>query len=218
MQNKNTFMKKYAFYIALAVCIIAVGAVTVIAALQSPANENTPIEQAQDVNKAEDETLQDAQASASVEPTPSPSASAAKDASSKTKAAVTLKKPLDGEIILAFSGEELIHNKTLDMWMAHNGVDLSAEKNTDVSAALAGEVESVTNDSSMGIVVTLKHSDSKTVYAGLSACDVKEGDKLNAGDKIGTAGTPAFEADSGAHLHFEYIVNGKYVDPEKYFG
>ena len=40
MQNKNTFMKKYAFYIALAVCIIAVGAVTVIAALQSPANEN----------------------------------------------------------------------------------------------------------------------------------------------------------------------------------
>ena len=44
MQNKNTFMKKYAFYIALAVCIIAVGAVTVIAALQSPANENTPIE------------------------------------------------------------------------------------------------------------------------------------------------------------------------------
>lgn len=217
MQNKNTFMKKYAFYIALAVCIIAVGAITVIAALQSPVSEDTPIKQAQDVNKANDQTLQDAKASASPSPAPSPSASKAA-ASSKAKDTVTLTKPLNGEIILAFSGDELIHNKTLDMWMAHNGVDLSAAKNTDVLAALAGEVKSIESDSNMGTVVTLTHNNSKTIYAGLSSCDVKKGDKLNAGDKIGTAGTPAFEADSGAHLHFEYIVNGKYVDPEKYFG
>lgn len=219
MQNKNKFLGKYAFYIALAVCIIAVAAVTIIAASQSPLNGDTPIEQsqAQDVGKSDDETLNNAQSTASASPSASPSASSDQQTAAKPKASVSLKKPLSGEIIRAFSGEELIYNQTLDMWTTHNGVDISAEKENAVAAALAGEVESVVNDSSMGIVVTLSHSNSKTVYAGLESADVKEGDKLNAGDAIGTAGTPAFEADTGAHLHFEYIVDGEYVDPQKYF-
>ena len=42
---------------------------------------------------------------------------------------------------------------------------------------------------------------------------VKEGDKVNAGQQLGTAGIPPFESDLGVHVHFEYLENGKYADP-----
>ena len=102
--------------------------------------------------------------------------------------------------------------------MTHNGVDISAENSDEVVAALPGEIASVKNDDSKGKTVEVSHSDgSRTVYAGLSEVVVEEGGKINAGQKLGIAGTPSFEADKGAHLHFEYIVDGKYKDPVEYF-
>ena len=67
--------------------------------------------------------------------------------------------------------------------------------------------ERVSNDAQQEMIEKVRE------YAGLSDLSVKEGDKVNAGQQLGTAGIPPFESDLGVHVHFEYLENGKYADP-----
>ena len=222
------FIKKNAFYIGLVVCVLAIGTISVIASLPQPEDDPSEI-----VDNTQGENLKDAQeqrddeakpskdalsGEASKSPEPTKTSNTAKTNVNRGSATVSLTKPLEGEIITSFSGETLVFNSTVNMWMTHNGIDISAENNTEVVAALPGEVSSVVNDDSKGKIVEITHTNgAKTLYAGLSEADVEEGSKVNAGQKIGTAGTPAFESDKGPHLHFEYSVEGKFKDPTEYF-
>lgn len=223
----TTFIRKQGFYIALALCIVAVGVVTFLAV----GNSESISEQSEvDVQKQEAPNLEQEMSRYSPSPTvtasPTPTASpTATPSATPTKAPVvqqanqsTLTMPLEGEIIKAFSGDTLVYNATLNMWMTHNGVDISAAKDAKVKAAIAGEVKSVETDESKGMVITISHSNQReTVYVGLAEAAVEEGAKVNAGQEIGTAGIPGFESGEGAHLHFEYKVDGKYVDPAENF-
>ena len=221
--NAWNFIKKNLFYICLILCVAAIGVVTVIVSL--PKEEKKPAEAA---DKQQTESLSDVEQSsaapdesktaASPEPTPEATHKATSSGSSKpVKLKLTL--PLKGQITEHFSGEVLVFNKTLNMWMTHNGIDISAEENTEVCAALSGTVDKVESDDTKGKTVHITHTDgSVTVYSGLSDCEVEAGSKVNSGQQIGSAGTPAFESAEGPHLHFEYIVSGEYVDPEKFIG
>ena len=220
------FIKKQGFYLVLIFCVLAAGTICYFA-VNAPGETKQPEDQ--NVQKQEAPSLEDelkARQSATPAPSPSPSAtpvpsatpspSASADASQKAAQTVKLTMPLDGEVTKAFSGETLVFNATLNTWMTHNGIDISAAKNTKVVAALAGTVTKVENDPSKGKIVTIEHTGKQqTVYAGLEEASVKEGDKVNAGQEIGKAGTPGFEAAEGAHLHFEYLANGNYADPLK---
>lgn len=223
------FLKKNLFYVGLVVCVVTICGVAIISSL--PKQKDSPTEI---VDKQESETLKEAQDNlnkesddkAENEPTAtksstnsSPSALKGSSSSSKPAAASNaLTKPLDGEIINSFSDTTLVFNSTVNMWMTHNGIDISCEKSTDVLAALPGEVSSVISDDSKGKIVKVTHVNSTvTIYAGLDDVIVEEGSKVNAAQKLGTAGTPAFESDLGPHLHFEYIVNEVYKDPTEYF-
>lgn len=213
------FVKKNFFYIGLVLCVVVIGAVTVISSLPRDKAEDP----AKHVENPTDQTLTEAtkpRPTQTAKVSDAPQSSPKKSTSGGTHGKTTfiLTKPLDGELITAFSGDTLVFNSTVNMWMTHNGVDISAQNNTDVVAALPGEILSVKNDDSKGKTVEISHGENtKTVYAGLSDVIAEEGAKINAGQKIGTAGTPSFEADKGAHLHFEYIVDGKFKDPAEYF-
>ncbi len=221
-----TFMKKQGIYIVVAVCVLAVGTIGYLAVTskEAPGEEG-----GQSVQKQQSPTLQEQLQSASpsqspspsIEPSPSPSASSPQQskAASNGQGKVYLQMPLDGEIIRAFSGEELVYNETMNLWATHNGIDISAAKSTEVKAALAGTVKRAEADNILGNVVVIEHSDhQRTIYAGLSEMSVKAGDKVNAGQSIGKAGTPPFEQKDGAHIHFEYEKNGKFVDPVSAMG
>lgn len=216
------FMKKHGIYFVVAVCIMAVGTIGYLAV----SSKNTPKQEGeQSVQKQQSPTLEEQMRSASPSAAPSPdqpSASAseqAKPQESKATASgaqgkVYLQMPLNGEIIRAFSGEELIYNETMNLWATHNGIDISAAQDDDVKAAMAGTVKRAEVDNVLGHVVVIEHSgNQRTIYSGLAELSVKEGDKVNAGQSIGKAGTPPFEQKDGAHLHFEYEKNGKFVDP-----
>ena len=125
--------------------------------------------------------------------------------------------PVEGTIIKEFSGDTLVFHETLNMWMTHNGIDIAADEGAEVTAALAGTVSEAYFDSSRGNVVVVEHSgDATTLYAGLSDVAVETGDKINAGQAIGTCGTPGFEASAGPHIHFEYTVDGVHQDPTEF--
>lgn len=121
-------------------------------------------------------------------------------------------------IIKDYSDAKLQYNETLNKWESHFSVDL-AGSDTSVLAVLDGTVSSVEYKYMFGYVVTIDHADGFTsVYASLDEnVDVKEGDKVSKGQKIGEMSTSAVgESTYGAHLDFTLKQNGVEVDPNNY--
>jgi murein DD-endopeptidase MepM/ murein hydrolase activator NlpD len=112
------------------------------------------------------------------------------------------------------------HNKTLNNYYEHKGVDFSAEVGTEVLAVQDGVIESIYKDDVLtGTEITVNHGDGvKTVYRFVTANeDLKVGTSVKRGDCIATvAEATGDEYKDGAHLHFEIQKNGKVVDPAAY--
>ena len=101
--------------------------------------------------------------------------------------------PIQGEVLTAFSVDQLLYNETLDDWRTHDGVDIAAAEGDAVLAACAGTVSSITDDPLMGTTVVIQHSGGyETTYANLQAEPaVETGDTVSAGQTIGAVGTTA---------------------------
>jgi murein DD-endopeptidase MepM/ murein hydrolase activator NlpD len=95
----------------------------------------------------------------------------------------------------------------------HAGIDLPAPLGTPVAAAAAGTVTWAGRRSGgWGLLVVVRHADGvRTLYAHLSAIDVRVGDAIAGGTVVGRVG--ASGDATGPHLHFEVRVHGAAVDP-----
>ena len=139
--------------------------------------------------------------------------------SQQEKMEVKLIWTVKGEILKAFSTDNLLYSATLQEWTVHNGIDIKADKTTVVCAAADGTVKSIKNDPRYGLTVIIEHENGlKTVYSNLLTAEfVVEGEKVSTGQTIGTVGNSAnFEVADESHLHFEILKNGEYVDPMLY--
>lgn len=128
-------------------------------------------------------------------------------------------EPLQGEVLTAFSVDELLYNETLEDWRIHDGVDIAAEAGTTVMAACAGMVVDVYDDALMGTTVLIDHDDGyRTMYANLESNPIVfAGQAVSAGQVIGTVGTTAVvESAQGPHLHFSVTKDGDVVNPHDY--
>ena len=86
----------------------------------------------------------------------------------------------------------------------HKGVDFAAPKGTPIYAVADGTVYKAGNavlDPSYGNQVVIQHSDAFTNYAHMSKINVKAGQKVKAGAKLGEVG--ATGNATGNHLHLE---------------
>ncbi len=97
----------------------------------------------------------------------------------------------------------------------HTGVDFGAPTGTPVRAVGDGTVEFAGVQRGYGNVIYIQHTDQRdtTVYGHLSRIDVREGQKVQQGVKIGEVGSTGVA--TGPHLHFEFRVNNEPVDPEE---
>lgn len=103
----------------------------------------------------------------------------------------------------------------------HNGVDIAAEKGTQVMSVAEGTVEEIGFDTGLGYNVMVLNTDGyRTRYSHLSEILVKEGDNVSAGDILGLVGSTGLS--TGPHLHFSVLTgyldeNGnislRYVEP-----
>lgn len=95
---------------------------------------------------------------------------------------------------------------------AHLGVDFAAPTGTPVRTVGDGRVRFAGRQGAYGKVVFVEHSNGQTtVYAHLSRINVRAGQQLDKGDRIGAVGSTG--ASTGPHLHFEFRVNGRHQDP-----
>jgi murein DD-endopeptidase MepM/ murein hydrolase activator NlpD len=95
---------------------------------------------------------------------------------------------------------------------AHLGVDYAAPTGTPVRTVGDGRVRFAGWQGGYGKVVFVEHSNGQsTAYAHLSSIDVRVGQSLSKGDRLGAVGSTG--ASTGPHLHFEFRVNGRHQDP-----
>lgn len=127
--------------------------------------------------------------------------------------------PLKGNVQLKYSMDSLVYSKTLDQYMTHPGVDISAALSAKVNAVANGTVSKVYNDDRYGVTVQITHKNGLiSTYSNLADQGHAEiGDEVTQGQTIGCVGdTALFESLDETHLHFGMIMDGKPVDPGEY--
>ena len=98
----------------------------------------------------------------------------------------------------------------------HKGIDFTAPQGTDIQSTGAGKIVGVNKaGSGYGKNVTIDHGYGyKTLYAHMHTISVKEGQIVKKGQKIGSVGNTG--SSTGAHLHYEIILNGVSINPIDY--
>lgn len=110
------------------------------------------------------------------------------------------------------SGFAMRFHPILQKWRAHLGVDYGAPTGTPVRVVGDGVVEFAGVQNGFGNVVFVRHNGADlTVYAHLSRIDVRVGQRVAQGQRIGAVGSTGWA--TGPHLHFEFRVNGAHQDP-----
>jgi murein DD-endopeptidase MepM/ murein hydrolase activator NlpD len=106
------------------------------------------------------------------------------------------------------------YHPILNRIRAHNGVDYAAAIGTPVHAAGAGRVRFHGRNGGYGNVIEIDHGGGiVTVYGHLSRFGKAGagGVRVHQNDIIGYVGMSGLA--TGPHLHYEYRLNGKYLDP-----
>ena len=217
------------FYLALALCLVAVCGVAVVTFLDSLPQANKGTVSTPSSRPTTPTTLHQVDRPVTNVPDPRTTASAGTTTtvSSATTTAVTANTtpadlfilPLSNEVLAGYSNGKLVYSQTMGDWRTHNGTDFKGEKNQQVKALADGSVLAVEEDPLWGNTVSIDHGFGiRSLYCGVSASGLKKGDKVKVGDVIGKLTDIPCEILEGPHLHLEITVNGAYADPVQAIG
>jgi len=112
------------------------------------------------------------------------------------------------------SGFGLRRHPILGYTKMHTGVDWAAPGGTPIYASGNGVVEKAGWESGYGKYVRLRHTNGyETAYGHMTAFarGIEEGTHVRQGQVIGFVGSTGLS--TGSHLHYEILVNGRFVDP-----
>ena len=99
-------------------------------------------------------------------------------------------------------------------WRQHNGVDYAAPSGTPIHATADGVIKFAGWQRGYGNTIIIEHPNNiTTLYAHQKgfAKGIKKGVKISQGTHIGYVGSTGWS--TGPHLHYEFRVNNKAVDP-----
>ncbi len=125
-----------------------------------------------------------------------------------------MRKPIRGEDLRLTSGFGVRYHPLLGIRKMHTGVDWAAPVGTPILAAGTGTVEEARHKSYNGNYVRIKHANGyQTAYSHMSriAPGMQPGLKVRQGQVIGYVGSTGLS--SGPHLHYEVLINTRFVDP-----
>jgi murein DD-endopeptidase MepM/ murein hydrolase activator NlpD len=112
------------------------------------------------------------------------------------------------------SGFGLRRHPILGYTKMHTGVDWATASGTPIYAAGNGVVEKAGWESGYGKFVLIRHNNGyETAYGHMTAFarNIDEGTRVRQGQVIGFVGSTGLS--TGAHVHYEIRINGRFVDP-----
>ena len=202
------------YYIALALCLAAVGTIGYFALRERPVTvkqqEPAPT---LDIQPAPTQPVVKPAPVVIPEPEPQP------EINEPAELLPQVVSPLDGTTVTVFSMTELLYDTTMADWRTHDGIDIKADAGTQVLAASSGTVLSVADDDLMGTTVVIAHDGGyETTYSNLqSVPTVAPEQYVSAGQVIGAVGTTSLaEASMSPHLHFSVTKDGEIIAPQAF--
>jgi len=134
------------------------------------------------------------------------------DETGKSAKKFLVRKPVNNAIMRSgFGGRR---HPILGYVKMHTGVDWATAYGTPIFASGNGVIEKVGWEGGYGKYVRLKHNNGyETAYGHMSAFakGMEVGKRVRQGQIIGFVGSTGMS--TGAHVHYEILVNGRFVDP-----
>ena len=126
-------------------------------------------------------------------------------------------EPCEGKVSQYFGNNSRFSGNKL-VTTYHNGLDIyNLNKNVTISSAAYGTVveTQTTDQGGLGLYVKIDHGNGlSTLYAHLKEINVKVGQTVEKGQRIGVMGQTG--AATGVHVHIEVFLNGNRTDPLNY--
>jgi len=134
------------------------------------------------------------------------------DETGKSAKKFLVRKPVNNAIMRSgFGGRR---HPILGYVKMHTGVDWATPYGTPIFASGNGVIEKAGWEGGYGKYVRLKHNNGyETAYGHMSAFakGMEIGKRVRQGQVIGFVGSTGMS--TGAHVHYEILVNGRFVDP-----
>jgi murein DD-endopeptidase MepM/ murein hydrolase activator NlpD len=134
------------------------------------------------------------------------------DETGKSAKKFLVRKPVSNAIMRSGFGSR--RHPILGYVKMHTGVDWATPYGTPIFASGNGVVEKAGWEGGYGKYVRLKHNNGyETAYGHMSAFakGMEPGKRVRQGQVIGFVGSTG--QSTGAHVHYEILVNGRFVDP-----
>jgi murein DD-endopeptidase MepM/ murein hydrolase activator NlpD len=134
------------------------------------------------------------------------------DETGKSAKKFLVRKPVNNAIMRSGFGAR--RHPILGFVKMHTGVDWAAPYGTPIFASGNGVVEKAEREGGYGNYIRLKHANGyETAYGHMSAFakGMEPGKRVRQGQVIGFVGSTGMS--TGAHVHYEILVNGRFVDP-----
>jgi murein DD-endopeptidase MepM/ murein hydrolase activator NlpD len=134
------------------------------------------------------------------------------DETGKSAKKFLVRKPVIAGIMR--SGFGLRRHPILGYTKMHTGVDWAAPSGTAIYASGNGVIEKAGLESGYGKYIRVRHTNGyETAYGHMTAFarGIEEGTRVRQGQVIGFVGSTGLS--TGSHLHYEILVNGRFVDP-----
>lgn len=120
--------------------------------------------------------------------------------------------PVSGRILKPFS--DSAYSQTFEDWRAHMGVDIAARQGANVMSVGNGTVTEIYRDDLLGTVVAVRYDAIEVHYCGLgSNPSVKAGEDVMCGQVLGVLREIPGECVDESHLHLQVKKDGQWVEP-----
>jgi murein DD-endopeptidase MepM/ murein hydrolase activator NlpD len=136
------------------------------------------------------------------------------DETGKSAKKFLVRKPVASAIMRSPFGSR--NHPILGTTRMHTGVDWGADMGTPIFASGNGVVEKAGWEGGYGKYIRLRHANGyETAYGHMSAFarGMEPGKRVRQGQVIGYVGSTGLS--TGAHVHYEILINGRFVDPMK---
>jgi murein DD-endopeptidase MepM/ murein hydrolase activator NlpD len=134
------------------------------------------------------------------------------DETGKSAKKFLVRKPVSNAIMRSGFGAR--RHPILGYTKMHTGVDWATSYGTPIFASGNGIVETAGWEGGYGKYIRIKHNNGyETAYGHMSAFakGIEPGKRVRQGQVIGFVGSTG--QSTGAHVHYEILVNGRFVDP-----
>jgi murein DD-endopeptidase MepM/ murein hydrolase activator NlpD len=136
------------------------------------------------------------------------------DETGKSAKKFLVRKPVSEGIMTSPFGDR--RDPVVNIFRLHTGVDWGAPSGTPIFASGNGSVETIGLEGGYGKYIRIRHANGyETAYGHMSAFarNLVEGSHVRQGQVIGYVGSTGLS--TGSHVHYEILINGRFVDPMK---